>query len=209
MRWTAVTFFTTGTGYEREVGRLVGSAAAFNVPLCAYPCPSRGSWRANLNYKSAIILRAMDDFPGKDIVFIDADAVIRAYPSDFDILSETREYDLAACFFSGSKLEKDELLSGTLWVANSPAGRKIVSEWHEIGRRNPLLRHQKALSVALHTKCRDARVWRLKREYTRIFDHPGMKGVVPVIEHFQASRRYRRNLNSTAPARSPFTGIAR
>jgi hypothetical protein len=209
MGWTAVSFYTADTGYEREVERLLASAEAFGVPLVAYAVPNRGSWRLNLNDKSAVILHALDEWPDRDIVFLDADAVIRSYPRLFDELSESRAHDLAACFFEESRLERGELLSGTLWVANTAAGRGIVERWDRYARKHPEIRHQKALAVVLGAGRPGEpgeRIYRLPRAYTRIFDHPGMRGVEPVIEHFQASRRLRHNLRSTRPARSPFTG---
>lgn len=200
MNWQAVTFYTSGTGYEREVQRLVASAEACAVPLIAYAYPNRGAWRANLNYKSECVLRAMGEYPGKDIVFIDADAVINAYPTLFDELSERRvgDYDLAAHYLRGV-----EFLSGTLWIANDERVRQLVKEWHRQGNAHAELRHQVCLQrvVAAYEQNHRVSVYRLPIEYTCIFDHPLRRGKIAVIEHFQASRRYRRHINMS-PMRS-------
>lgn len=196
MNWQAVTFVTAGTGYEREVLRLKASAEACAVPLEVYTYPSRGSWRANLNYKSETILRAMDEFTDKDIVFIDADAVVRSYPTLFDELSERRVSDIAVHF-----LRDVELLSGTLWIRNCDAGRVIVKRWHELGERFPDQRHQQCLALALRALVAGGSppiVYRLPIEYTCIFDHPLRRGKQAVIEHFQASRKYRKRLGAVS-----------
>lgn len=194
MGWVAVTFYTKGTGYEQEVKKLRASAESLGVPLDEYAYPSRGSWRKNLNYKSYCILEAMKDRPGTDIVFIDADAVIRQWPILFDGLSVAQTYDIAFHRFKQSRLDPGkELLSGTLWIANTAVGREIVTEWHREATRTPAIRHQRALDRVLQAKCRGARQFVLPIEYTAIFDHPAVRGKVePVIEHFQASRRLRR-----------------
>jgi len=194
MTWQAVTFYTLGTGYEREVQRLRKSAESLGIPLKSYAYASRGSWRQNLNYKSECILRAMDEHPAQDIVFVDADAVIRAYPTKFDELSERGVYDIAAHFFQWRPTSVVELLSGTLWIANTDKGRAVVEAWHKAGIRHPEMRHQRCLQSVVAAL--DARVYRLPIEYTCIFDAPSRKGRAAVIEHFQASRKYRRLINT-------------
>lgn len=210
MNWQAITFATRGTGYEREVVRLKASCEACGVPLRIYFFDNLGSWRANLNFKSQSIMDAMAEFPGKNIVFIDADAVVRSYPTMFDELSERRVSDIAVHYLRGV-----ELLSGTLWIANTEEGARVVREWHRQAEAHPELRHQVCLQrvVAAYEKRGLVRVYRLPIEYTCIFDHPLRRGKVAVIEHFQASRRYRRRLSPPVrrPSGSPFfaTGAAR
>jgi len=216
MNWQAVTFVTIGTGYEREVLRLKASCDACGVPLRIFRFQPLGSWRANLNFKSQSILDAMAGYPEKDIVFIDADAVVRSYPRLFDVLSEARKHDIAAHFFMQSRVERGELLSGTLWFQNNPTAQTLVQAWHAHGEANPNVRHQRCLQAVLARYGSNIRIYRLPLEYTCIFDHPARRGVVPVIEHFQASRKYRRILSpkkvTPKPTGGPFqlaTGGAR
>ena len=196
--WQAVSFYTRGTGYEDEARRLIESAAALNVPLKVYEYEPTGTWRGNLNFKSACILEAFEEFPGKDIVFVDADAVFRKWPALFDELSEKREHDLSAHFYAYSPQsgDREELLSGTLWIANEPAGWGLVRRWHAVGLRNPNFRHQMCLKMALAelgNEGKAIRVFRHPFAYTCIYDyHRAKKGQEPVIEHFQASRRLRK-----------------
>jgi len=208
MGWIAITFYTSGTGYEQEVRKLRASAQALSIPLVEYAFPSRNNWRSNLNYKSQCILEAMLAHAGEDIVFIDADAIIRKRPVLFDELSASGDYDIAFHRFSQSRLDPGkELLSGTLWIANSEIGRVVVTEWHREATGRPAIRHQRALDEVLKAKCRGARQFLLPIEYTAIYDHPAVRGrVEPVIEHFQASRRLRRAISVTG---GPFGAIGR
>ena len=210
MIWRAVTFYTTSTGYEREMLRLKASCEASSVPLEVYPFPNMGTWRENLNFKTQTIIDAMADFEGVDIVFIDADAVVRSYPTLFDKLSESGASDIAVHL-----LADRELLSGTVWLANTEMGLRIVTRWHEIGKANPRQRHQVCLTLALRelgATAEKPRVYRLPIEYTCIFDHPLRRGKTAVIEHYQASRKYRRRMDMAVrpqPMSGPLQAVAR
>jgi len=196
--WQLITFYTTGTGYETEVRRLLDSAAKVGLECHAYAYEPTGTWRGNLNYKSVCILRAMSDYPDKDIVFVDADAIIHRRPELFDKLSEMRRHEVGAHFHPYMQsVGGGSLLSGTLWLANTERGRQVVEMWHEIAIAHPDIRHQHALNVAIHemrAKGIAVGVYRLPREYTLIYDyykgHNRPKN--PVIEHFQASRKLRK-----------------
>ena len=193
-KWQAVTFVTTGTGYEREVERLALSAARLSIPLRIYHHPNLRNWRLNLNWKSLTILEAMTDYPDKDIVWVDADAKFHSWPALFDELSLARAHDIAFHRWVHSRLDPGrELLSGTLWVANTERGAKLVSAWHEKALKSRAIRHQRALDEVLKGERAGWRCFALPVQYTAIFDHRAVRGrIQPVIEHFQASRRLRR-----------------
>lgn len=198
MNWIIISFYTIGTGYEQEVKKLEASLVRFSLPYQFFSYTPTGTWRGNLNYKSETILKAFDLFPDKDIVFLDADAIVRKHPALFDELSVQHEYDVAAHFFKyrPESGDPDELLSGTLWIQNGEGGRKLIKRWHEIGLNHPEIRHQKCLKLAiqrLQGEHEVIRVYRLPFEYTCIFDYP-RHGKEAVIEHFQASRKLRRQV---------------
>lgn len=211
--WKVVSFYTTGTGYENEIKKLQASLDRLSIPYHFFPVEPRGSWRANLNYKSEIILQAFDMFPKKDIVFIDADAVVRRYPELFDKLSEDHQYDVAAHFhpYRGNEIPGGSLLSGTLWFQNSERGRELVRTWNEIGAENKTIRHQHCLRLAIEKLSGEGRyvfICRLPREYTLIFDYYRGEEVLAVVEHFQASRRLRAQVGTGEPlVDSNFTTI--
>jgi len=193
--WVVISFYTSGTGYAQEIKKLEASLVKFTLPYKFYAYPPLGGWRKNLNYKSECILRAFDEFPDKDIVFIDADGIVRKHPALFDELSRKHEYDMA-CHFFGYSFSKEELLSGTLWFQNNDTGRALVKRWDEIGQARPGVRHQMCLKLAIGEPIlgRLARIYHLPIEYTCIFDAPIRRGKEAVIEHYQASRRLRRQV---------------
>jgi hypothetical protein len=62
------------------------------------------------------------------------------------------------------------------------------------------------LDIVIHRIIPTARAFGLPDAYTRIFDAPGQRGVIPIIEHFQASRRFRRKIIPiVAPSGGPFS----
>lgn len=201
--WMVVSFFTKGTPYETEIKKLEVSLRKFNIQHYFFPCEPRGTWRGNLNYKSEIIRKSFDMFPDKDIVFIDSDGIVQKYPVLFDTLSKKREHDIAAHFHQyPTSVDGGSLLSGTLWFANNEMNRDVVDRWHKIGVENPTIRHQHCLNIAIHELSKEGEsigICRMPREYTQIFDYKGAKHEDAVIEHFQASRRFRKKVGQGGP----------
>ena len=196
--WMVVSFYTAGTGYETEVKKLTESLDQFNIPRHIFACKPTGTWRGNLNYKSEIILKAMDMYPDKDIVFIDSDGIVRKPPVLFTKLSKERKADVAAHYHQyTTSVTGGSLLSGTLWFANNETSRVLVRRWHQIGLDNPTVRHQHCLNIAINELGKEGvtvRVHRMPQEYTQIYDYKGVKHENAVVEHFQASRRLRKQV---------------
>ena len=201
--WVLVSFYTVGTSYEEEIKKLEVSLKKYKIPYHFFPCNPVGTWRGNLNHKSEIILKAFDMFPGQDIVFVDSDAIVRKRPKLFTELSRKHDHDMAAHFHKYSTSVKDgSLLSGTLWFANSQRSRRLVRLWHKIGVEQPTVRHQHCLNIAINdlkAEGVETDVFHMPKEYTQVFDYPGNKPADAVIEHFQASRRFRKEVGKGGP----------
>jgi len=148
----------------------------------------------------------MNDYPDQDIVFIDADAIVRQEPVLFDELSERREHDVAVHYHPVNRANK-ELLSGTLWLANTARVAKLIDVWHKTAIDNVHVRHQRCLDMAIremNAAGKDIRVFTLPREYTLIYDYYRRERPrpEPVVEHFQASRKYRYTMGGKAKKRT-------
>lgn len=212
-QWMVISFYTKGTGYEREIKKLEASLKRFGIHYHFYGSKQYGSWRANLNAKSACILAALDKYPQKDIVFLDSDAIVRQYPELFDRLSFSGLHDMAAHFHAyPQSVPGGSLLSGTLWFRNNKTARALVKLWHQIGLDFPQVRHQHCLRLAIDEMRRAGRkvnVFRMPREYTCIFDYRANRGAQPVIEHFQASRKLKSEVGKTHLLDSSFLTLPR
>ena len=178
--WRAVSFHTNDTLYNEQIGNLVISLLKFQIPYSIKTVPDKGSWLANTLAMSGYILEALEIFE-ENIVFLDADAIVRQYPVLFDTID---------CDFAVHYRENVELLAGTMYFRNSEKVKELIREWI-IASRN------KGAGLAAQTGLNDVvsagdyNVYRLPAPYTLIFDRMKAAGP-PVIEHFQASRKARK-----------------
>lgn len=179
--WIAISHFTPE--YRREAAKLIASLACLPIDYHVQPIASLGSWWANVHCRPSFLLAMLDVYPGRDIVWIDADGIVRRYPELLDSLDRGR-WEVAVHFRKGV-----ELLGGTMWVANTEAGRRLMAAWAEYDASRLQFKEQYNLQALLRIR-REFRVAELPATYCQIFDL--MRGAgEPVIEHFQASRRMR------------------
>lgn len=176
-----VSYYTLGTPYEREAGELKNTLRAFGLEHDITGVANLGDWCANCAMKARVIAEAMDRYPTRPIVFVDADARIRQYPAHFTTLWGT--CDVAFYRLNG------ELLSGTLYFASTPAALQLVQGWQRRCAEQPNVWDQQLLDQEIKSTA-GLRVAELPPQYVQIFDTMRDCGA-PVIEHMQASRRFR------------------
>jgi len=184
IKFRVVSYYTRNTGYEAEAKHLIESLERFNLPYEIEVIDSLGSWRKNTQYK-AIFIRKMMAKHDENVVFLDADSVVRKYPELFD----TIEADFAVHYYRGK-----QLASGTMYFANCPIVEALVDSWIEANKQNPNTLDQQTLQDLLKNGWKNLQVLVLPPEYCKIFDlMADIKD--PVIEHFQASRRLKEEVN--------------
>ena len=81
MNFVVCAYYTIGTPYEKEVKNLEESCNKLNLEVCIRGLKPLGSWDKNTGLKPLFILWALDTFRGKNVLYVDADAVIRRYPN--------------------------------------------------------------------------------------------------------------------------------
>ena len=185
MSFIVTSFFTENTPYEKEAFQLLQSVLKFKMRFHIKPAPSLGTWEKNCQYKAIYILNALKMFD-EDILWVDADAVFNGYP----ILFDEMEGDIGYHYLE----HRREILSGTLFLKNNAKVKELVEKWIEINSTNDLW-DQKNLQTAIETS--DSLVHnRLPAEYCRIYDNKHQHLTTePVIVHYQASRRFKRQIN--------------
>lgn len=185
-------YYTLKTPYEEEAKRFLLSLERLNLLADVEGIPSQGDWYENTAFKPKFVLDKLRTYPDQNIVFVDIDAVIYSVPQLFETLGE--KFDFGAHFRNNHR-RKNELLSGTLFFANRPIIRQLILDWIEEIKKTPKLFEQMSLHRALipYQKAGTIRVSDLPLEYCLIFDAEERRGknIRPVIEHYQASRRYR------------------
>jgi hypothetical protein len=176
-----VSFYTSGL-YAGKAAHLCLSLHRLGLEYRIDELEDRGSWDANTKRKAEFILAMLEAHPGRNLVWVDADAVIRQYPARFDNLKA----DIAGHYRSGK-----ELLSGTIFFRNVPRVHALVKLWIKENAKVPREWEQRTLQRVLTKPGRFGRprvkVEQLPATYCQIFDLMADAGE-PVIEHFQASR---------------------
>ena len=128
----------------------------------------------------------LEKFFDIDIVWTDADSIFHSYPKLFDII----DCDIALHFRDWRPIP-GELLIGTIYHRNNEKIRKLINDWIRFNRKNKMRRAQLNFESVFKRNKNGLNVFRLPMEYCCIFDDEKRSKIQPVIEHFQASRKYR------------------
>ena len=184
-KFKIVSFYTLNTGYEDEIENLLDSINKFDLTYWISGIKSLGSWDANTKYKVQLIKEALSH-KNYNIVYVDADAIIKQYPVAFETINKP----MAMHYRNGK-----ELLSGTLFFKPCAITSKVLDMWEQLCIENPKSWDQTLLKRAIQLLGAEKYVQQLPASYCKIFDL--MSDVEnPVIEHYQASRKYKRALNA-------------
>jgi hypothetical protein len=195
---TIVGYYTTGTPYEAEAHTLALNLDLLELNYHIKAVPNLGSWQKNTQYKAHFVKEMLLAHSGEPLIYLDVDAEIKSTP----IFLGNLKCDIAFHRFRGH-----ELLSGTLYLGNTPKLMEVVDNWIALCAQYPerfpagMLNHyprgdiawdQRMLDVAINRTCGVTAII-LPPEYTFISDmsekwYPGVK---PIILHTAASRRYR------------------
>jgi len=190
-----VSFVTLDTPYEEVLTHyLIPSLERFHIKYYIEKVENRGSWIKNVAYKPQCIGNAFEQYPGQDIVFLDADAEVQQFPYLFNDIPP--EFDLACHYLDwdswyGQKSNVKELLSGTLFLRNNEKTKKLVEEWYTLATSS-FEWEQKILAKILE-KNPTISIYQLPLSYCYIKtlpngEEPLVKIENPVILHHQVSR---------------------
>jgi hypothetical protein len=189
--WKICAFYSKNTRYEELSKKLIESLRRFNLNYDVAPIDDKGNWYANMQYKPTFLKSMLNKYPRHSIIYVDADAIICRYPKYFDKLDQESNVNIAVHVLDHTKFRRKhcapEMLSGTIFLKNTPETNQIVDEWITECAANPKLWDQRALATVL----RHHKYHLLPAEYCMIFDY--MSSIEnPVVKHFQASRESRR-----------------
>lgn len=185
-KFIVVSFYTKKTGYEKEILRLEKSMIEHAIPYHIEAVPNLGSWLKNTHFKAIFMKNILERFFNVDIVWTDADSMFHSYPTLFD----TIDCDIAMHFRQWDP-RPNELLIGTMYHRNNGKIRDLINDWILFNRANKMRRAQLNFESVFNRKKKNLNVFKLPIEYCCIFDDKNRSKVRPVVEHFQASRKYR------------------
>ena len=195
-----IAYYTKDTPYEEEILKLEKSLLKFNLDYHFEGIDNLGSWEANTHYKAIFIKNMLEKFKGEKLLYVDSDAVFNSKPHELENIScdiGVRHQDF--------KWREKECLSGTILLNPTMNTAKLVDKWIEInkqigGQKWAISNHFEQINLGRAIKeIPDLKVYDLPPEYVFVFDHmrriyPTVK---PVIEHFQASRRFKKIINGS------------
>ena len=193
-----VGYYTVNTPYEEEAQNLLQSLNKLKVNHDISGVKTLGSWQANTRFKAGFMLDMLNKHPNHRLLYVDVDAVVHQSPDLF----KNYHCDIAVRW-QDFRWRKNECLSGTIYMENNERTRRICELWRDInvneGNESNRMEQWNLDTVIERMKSEDPNFTykNLPPEYTMIFD--SMRGMYPninpVIEHFQASRRFKSNVN--------------
>jgi hypothetical protein len=177
-----VNYYTVGNGYEEFAKTLQASMRRFDLEFDSQPIKDRGKWDINTKFKPEFILKMMEKYPERPIVWVDADAVFVKCP---ELLFNIEE-DIAVHYYK----EGRELVSNLVYFAPTKKAEKILNKWKEACEdpEKEAVWDQQILQKILESNSKSVKVNRLPPEYCYILLGKNPAGIDPVVEQRQASR---------------------
>jgi hypothetical protein len=188
-----VAYYTLNTPYEDEAKKLIRSLNKLGLNHDVVGVKNLGDWQANTRFKAKFMEDMLNKHPGKNLLYVDSDAIVHSRPTLF----EDYNYDISVRW-QDFRWRKDECLSGTIFMANNQKTRELCRRWQRINiSEGPNAKTFEQWNLGTVIKQMEAegkiKTHNLPAEYTFIFDsmRAMYPNAVPVIEHFQASRKLR------------------
>jgi len=186
-----VAYYTLNTPYEDEAKKLIRSLNKLGLTHDVVGVTNLGNWQANTRFKAKFMEDMLNKHQGKNLLYIDSDAIVHSKP----ILFQDYNADIAVRW-QDFRWRKNECLSGTIFMANNERTRELCRRWQKIniseGPNATTFEQWNLGSVIKEMESEGKLITKnLPPEYTMIFDsmRSMYPNIVPVIEHFQASRK--------------------
>lgn len=180
-RFVVCAFYTTN--YLSKVLRLKASLDRFGLNYHLKRVPRRLTWEATTRLKAQFVAECLAKFPDHDVLYLDADAIIRHPPDFFDTVTSDVCMLFTPVFRDGKRALT--IAAGTLYVRNTEGGRRFADIWCSNEPKVGPLGLDEDMIYSAFIELEGVSFTALPRAYSKIFDANGPN---PVIEHFQASR---------------------
>lgn len=196
-----VSYYTKDTLYQLEVQNLIASCEKWGLEHHIESITSFGSWDRNCCYKPFFIMEKMQQFK-RPLFWVDADAVFEREPKWQNVFAK----DLAI------RLNKDlgddhpsKVISGSVFINATPNAARVLKLWGQEcinsfsdPERMEEVWDQIALRDVVKREGLGADIGFLPLEYSAIVGNSSDEKEVGevVIAHYQASRRFKKIINS-------------
>lgn len=189
-----ISFYTESSPYQLEAMSLIESCNKYGIEADIEPVVSEGVWERNCLIKPFFIRQKLLE-KKRPVFWVDVDAVFKKKP-DFSMMLHS---DLALREMKRfSDDARFKYCSGSLFLNHTSRALKFVDKWCEhcqkrIDKNEDLLFLDQISLADLIERGEEIKVFPLPIAYAKVFDIDALE-IDPeeiVIEHFQASRRYR------------------
>jgi hypothetical protein len=189
-----VSFYTQDSAYQLEAFNLISSCQKLGIDAEIEGIPSEGSWERNCALKPFFIRKKLME-KKRPVFWVDVDAVFKKSP-DFSFLKES---DIA--FREMKRFSNDrrfKYLSGSLFLNYTPLAIDFADKWcaycqQKIDNKQEMEFLDQIALFDLIQQGQQVKVYPLPISYCKVFDLDAteIEESQIVIEHFQASRRFR------------------
>jgi hypothetical protein len=180
-RYVVCAFYTPN--YLQPLLGLKASLDALGINYYLKRYERGATWEATTRLKPVFVDHCLAKFPGHDVLYLDADAVVRKVPEFFETV--TSDVCLLLNAVKPGNIHYIRIAAGTLLVRNTEGGRRFAAQWKAEEANASMLSLDEDLIYMAMPKLEGVSFTALPKAYTKIFDRPGAD---PYIEHFQASR---------------------
>jgi hypothetical protein len=172
-------FHTDDEIYNAEIGRLRASLETFELPHEIRTIKSGHRWKDVCRMKPQFIADMLSSNGGKDVLYLDADAVVLQHPTLFDHFAG----DLGVVL-----RPPGELFASTIYVKNSHYGLSLVAEWIQELNKDTKSIDQTLLQRVVDRRMSAGGIVSLPWTYAHKFAE---RDSGAVIGQYQASRKVR------------------
>ena len=188
--------------YRDHALSLKQSLDNFNLNYYFKEVEDAGYWEANTRIKPHFILECLQQFPEKDVLYLDADALVKKPLDYFNHITA----DVAFYKTKGIPGMSHDYLASTMFFKNTPNTIKLVQQWiaeQVNGKRTQV--DQDSLDMAMEKLGNTLTVEPLNPGYIKIFDKD-YNGEV-YIEQYQASRGHTKLKRKNIRTRNRIIGV--
>lgn len=189
-----ISFYTENTPYQLEAMGLIASCQEWGIEAEVEGVPSRGSWELNCALKPFFIRNKLKE-QKRAVFWVDADAVFKQAP-DFSMMAHS---DIA--FREMKRFSHDrrfKFFSGSLFLNYTPRALEFADAWcdhcqQQIDEKKDLQFLDQISLVDLIERGEKVKIFSLPIAYSKVFDLDAQEidSKDIVVEHYQASRRFR------------------
>lgn len=194
-----VSYYTKDTLYQLEVQNLISSCEKWGLEHHIEPIPTFGSWERNCSYKPFFLMEKTQQLK-RPLLWVDADGVflqqpayLEAFDTDFAVRTNRQWKDD----------HPSKVISGTVFVNSTPGAERVLKSWAKESldaladpNRKIEFWDQIALRDVVLRGVPGAVISDLPTSYMAIIDNPEDQKGEMVIGHYQASRRFKKIINS-------------